>query len=275
MDMTSLKLNIKKLISDLAYPLAKAVNWANEKQAGRHLGVALRETQCIGEGTRIHDSVTIEEPTGIAIGNNVSIGPGVYLEGQGGLQVQDNVMISERAIITTSISLPKTLDDKYSGKQRIWKQVVIERDAEIGVGASILPGVTVGSGAVVAAGSVITEDVPPFSIAKNTTDPLTSRSMPAEGQLSREALHPPCPDICFVVSTGRSGSTTISNMFDKNPYVRASHEPRLQFVEWSTQYAHGAISREEIKKNLAHCFWKRRSSTRISYILNLISSTSI
>lgn len=46
----------------------------------------------------------------------------------------------------------------------ICREVIIKRNAYIGVGAIILPGVTIGEHAIVAAGSVVTKDVPPHTV---------------------------------------------------------------------------------------------------------------
>ena len=43
--------------------------------------------------------------------------------------------------------------------------VVIEDDADLGVGSVILPGVTIGRGAVIGAGAVVAADVPPYAVA--------------------------------------------------------------------------------------------------------------
>jgi maltose O-acetyltransferase len=51
---------------------------------------------------------------------------------------------------------------RFSGS--VLKKITIEKDVWIGAQAVILPGVTVGEGAVVGAGAVVTKDVPPFAI---------------------------------------------------------------------------------------------------------------
>ena len=72
----------------------------------------------------------------IKIGNNVTIGPGVYI-----------------------------YDHDHDGKGGyITKSIVIEKDVWIGAGCIILKGVRIGAGAVIAAGSVITKNVPPQNI---------------------------------------------------------------------------------------------------------------
>lgn len=98
----------------------------------------------IGSGTWIGQQCFFHSAGGITIGNNVGIGPGVK-------------------ILTST----HRLDDKsvpilHSPLE--FAPVLIEDDADIGVGAILLPGVRVGKGAQVAAGAVVTTDVPPYAI---------------------------------------------------------------------------------------------------------------
>jgi acetyltransferase-like isoleucine patch superfamily enzyme len=55
-------------------------------------------------------------------------------------------------------------DYKSRNFQGIFKPIVIEDYAWVGVGATILQGVTIGKGAVVCAGAVVTKDVPPYAV---------------------------------------------------------------------------------------------------------------
>ncbi len=79
------------------------------------------------------------------------------------VEIGDDVFITRGATIiahfTPTPFLRKYIPDVEFGK------VVIKRGAYIGVNAIILPGVTVGEGAIVGAGSVVTKDVPPLSVA--------------------------------------------------------------------------------------------------------------
>lgn len=68
----------------------------------------------------------------------------------------------------------------FSGRPE-QKMTVIESDVWIGYGAIIMSGVTVGRGSVVAAGSIVTKDVPPYSIVAGVpARPLRSRFNPEE-----------------------------------------------------------------------------------------------
>jgi acetyltransferase-like isoleucine patch superfamily enzyme len=95
---------------------------------------------------------------GVSIGKNSRINRGCTLDLRGGLHIGDNASVSAEATILTSARMANS---KGSGEG---KPVVIEDNAWIGVRAMIMPGVTVGRGAVVSAGAVVMRDVPPLAI---------------------------------------------------------------------------------------------------------------
>ena len=99
----------------------------------------------------------------LSIGDNSGIGQ--YSEINGKVKIGDNVMMGPHCIIytrnhkTTCTEIPMILQgfDRY-------KPVEIGNDVWIGGRVTILPGVKVGDGAIIAAGAVVTKDVPPYSI---------------------------------------------------------------------------------------------------------------
>lgn len=95
----------------------------------------------------------------LAIGQNSVINQGCRLDNRGGLHIGENVSISEQVIILTA---DHNIDSaEFEGRSRL---VVIEDYVWIGTRVTILPGVTIGKGALVAAGAVVTKDVVPFAI---------------------------------------------------------------------------------------------------------------
>jgi len=78
---------------------------------------------------------------------------------QGGAYIADLCVVGEDVFIGPNATL---LNDRYppSGDSKFWQSVIIEANVIIGGGATILPGVTIGTSAVVAAGAVVTRDVP-------------------------------------------------------------------------------------------------------------------
>jgi len=101
----------------------------------------------------------------ISVGNDVLIDDNCFITAQGTISIGNHVQISAYSFITD-------FNHAFSDKaETILKQgyevanVVIGDDVWIGTHAVILPGVTVGKGSVVGAGSVVTRTIPPYSIA--------------------------------------------------------------------------------------------------------------
>ncbi len=96
----------------------------------------------------------------IKIGNNVFINHACSFLDMGGITIDDNVLIGPKVnLITENHPL-----DPVNRRALVSKPIVIQRNAWIGAAATILPGVTVGENAVVAAGAVVTADVPANTI---------------------------------------------------------------------------------------------------------------
>jgi acetyltransferase-like isoleucine patch superfamily enzyme len=78
----------------------------------------------------------------------------------GGITLEDDVLIGPKVnLVTENHPL-----DPVDRRSLISKPIVIKRNAWIGAAATILPGVTIGENSVVAAGAVVTKDVPPNTI---------------------------------------------------------------------------------------------------------------
>ncbi|BHH82929.1 acyltransferase [Desulforhopalus sp. 52FAK] len=103
-----------------------------------------QNTMAIGEGTWIGQQCFFHSAGGIKIGRDVGIGPGV------------KIISSEHEHSTKGPILHAPI--KFS-------PVNIEDDCDIGVGAIIMPGVTIGEGTQIGAGAVVTKDISPYSIA--------------------------------------------------------------------------------------------------------------
>lgn len=95
----------------------------------------------------------------VSIGDNVTINSGCYLDNRLPIRIGNNVNISHDVRIYT---LGHDVDDPYC--KAVGRPVVIEDDAWIFPNVLIMPGVTVGRGAVVYPGSVVTRSVEPFEI---------------------------------------------------------------------------------------------------------------
>lgn len=109
----------------------------------------------IGSGTWIGQLCFFHSAGGLIIGNNVGIGPGVKI-----ITSAHKGDIMEKPVLHSAIE---------------FKKVIIEDDSDIGVGAIILPGVTIGKGAVIGAGSIVTKDVSPYTVVAGNPAKIIKR----------------------------------------------------------------------------------------------------
>lgn len=140
----------------------------------------------IGRGSRIYHGVKIRAPWKISIGENSIIGDGAILDGRFGLIIGDNVNFSTGVWVWTMQHEMNSSDFRGSGGP-----VVIEDYVWASCRTTILPDTTVGKGAVLAANSVITKNVPPYAIMGG---------VPAKqiGERNRDLKYVLKPDIPFI-----------------------------------------------------------------------------
>ncbi len=113
----------------------------------------------IGAGSTLHMRIRIYDPRQIVIGQDSIIGERVVLDGRAPLSIGNHVDIATGAMIFNSEHDIHTADF-----HAIEAATTIEDYVFIGPNAIILPGVTLGKGAVIAAGAVVTKNVAPLSI---------------------------------------------------------------------------------------------------------------
>jgi acetyltransferase-like isoleucine patch superfamily enzyme len=112
----------------------------------------------------------------IAIGDWCYIGEGSRIWSAASIVMGDRVLVSHSVNVFDNLTHPLRAAERHEQARRILTEghphdvslgeqpVTIHDDAWIGAGAFVLRGVTLGQGAIVAAGAVVTKDVPPFSI---------------------------------------------------------------------------------------------------------------
>jgi acetyltransferase-like isoleucine patch superfamily enzyme len=108
----------------------------------------------IGQGSAILLGLRLYIRGNLTIGNHSVIDRDCVLDSRGGITIGQNVNLAPEVMVLTAYHDPDS--DDFAG---IEKPVVIEDYAWIATRAMILPGVTIGRGAVVGAGSVVTKDV--------------------------------------------------------------------------------------------------------------------
>ena len=106
--------------------------------------------------------------SGCNMGKNVSIGWDVYYDVNNTdlITVEDDVWIASRALILCHMRDMSTYykGERYKDVPTLHLPVTIKKGACISMDAIVMPGVTVGEGAIVAAGALVTKDVPSWSI---------------------------------------------------------------------------------------------------------------
>lgn len=129
-------------------------------------GIAKRKFKTCGENSMISRGSVFGYSERIAIGNGVYIGPEARFYGLGGITVADGVIIAPRVSILSANHNYDSPDLKYLpfDQRVVLQSVAIEQYVWIGYGSIITPGVTIGEGAVVAAGSVVVNDVPSCAV---------------------------------------------------------------------------------------------------------------
>lgn len=117
-----------------------------------------------GQNIFIGKHVTIKNIKKLSIGTNVSIHSFSYIDALGDIIIGNDVSIAHHvSILSFNHSWDNScLPIKYNPIEM--KPVIINDDVWIGCGVRIMPGVTIGSRCVVAAGSIVTKNVPPGSL---------------------------------------------------------------------------------------------------------------
>jgi acetyltransferase-like isoleucine patch superfamily enzyme len=119
----------------------------------------------LGNNINVGQFVLIDAQGGyIKIGNNCGINPFCTLYGHGGLEIGDNALIATKVTIVPGNHGIK-LGTDINKQIPVTKGIKIGDDVWIGANACILDGVNIGDGCVIGAGSVVTKDIPEYSIA--------------------------------------------------------------------------------------------------------------
>ena len=144
---------------------AVARKFGNGVRIGPGVGFKHLETFEIGDGVFIGAQAYVQGRfDGITkIGNHVWIGPQAYFDARQ-LIIGDHVGWGPGAKVLGSSHTGLPVDRPIIETDLEIRPVQVEAWADIGTGAILLPGVTVGKGAIIGAGAVVTRDVAPFSI---------------------------------------------------------------------------------------------------------------
>lgn len=144
---------------------AMAGKFGDSVQIASNVGFKHLETFEIGDKVFIGSQTYIQGRFDgkCIIGNYVWIGPQSYFDARD-LMIEDYVGWGPGAKVLGSTHTALPIDIPIIKTDLEIKSVKVETGADIGMNAVILPGVTIGKGSIVAAGAVVTKDVPPFAI---------------------------------------------------------------------------------------------------------------
>lgn len=129
---------------------------------GLHFG----DNVTIGRGVMIRPSsyYGIDLGQGLRIGNNSSIGPHAYVGCSGMITIGENVMFGPKCSLFAENHVFSDTESTIKSQGVSQKGITVEDDCWIGSNVVILDGVTIGRGSVIAAGSIVTKDVPAGTI---------------------------------------------------------------------------------------------------------------
>ena len=108
----------------------------------------------------VKDGATFWFPDKISIGKNSSINEFVVINGAGGVEIGNNVLIGHRTSIVSDSHGFDDINIEIYRQPKIKKPIKIGDNVFMGCNVTVLPGVTIGSGAVIGAGAVVVKDLP-------------------------------------------------------------------------------------------------------------------
>ncbi len=138
---------------------------------------ALLKTLCksVGDNVSVKEGVYLLNVQNLSIGNNVSIHPMTYIEAAGGVTIGDDVSIAHSVTIMSATHNYSSKEMAIKDQGVELKPVVIENDVWIGAKSTILCGLTVSSGSIIGANSVVTKNVESDSIVAGAPAKLIKR----------------------------------------------------------------------------------------------------
>jgi acetyltransferase-like isoleucine patch superfamily enzyme len=160
-------MNRNDLKKQAKYLVGKTLYTANsylERMEQHYLNEKIqRSLKRIGAGCRFNGRIKIVGAESIVIGNNVHIGDGAFIRGNGGLTIGDNTHISRNLVLYT-------VNHDWTGQRLPYDDlqkagpVLIEENVWIGMNVCITPGTQIGQGAIIGMGTTVSGVVEPMTI---------------------------------------------------------------------------------------------------------------
>lgn len=142
----------------------------------------------LGEDTTLQSGLRLTNPEKISIGSHCNLAQGAFITGGGGVRIGDWVGFGPDVKVWS-------VTHRFDDAERPWllqgwemKAVEIEDDVWLGANVFVMPGVTIGKGAIISAGTVINKSIPPYAlVAGNPGRVVGWRKRPPESPVQIEA----------------------------------------------------------------------------------------
>ena len=147
---------------DLYADVQRTMRLAAEMNTGYHTEAEVRDYMRQITGSEIDETLRIFTPFHINYGNKTTFGRDCFVNfgctflALGSITIEDDVFIGPHCVLATEYH-PENPETRHS---LLTKPIVVKRNAWLGANVTVLAGVTIGENAIVAAGSVVTKDVP-------------------------------------------------------------------------------------------------------------------
>lgn len=149
--------------SDQLYEeVQRTMRLAAEMNTGYHTEAEVRDylrnitRHTIDDTVRVFTPLHINYGPGVSFGRDCFLNFGCTLLALGGITIEDDVFIGPHCVLATEYHP----EDPATRHSLLTKPIVVKRNAWLGANVKVLAGVTIGENAIVAAGSVVTKDVP-------------------------------------------------------------------------------------------------------------------
>lgn len=175
-----LYLLVGKRLPSEGFPFARSCSWIRVRL------LKLWIFDRVGRNVDIGDGVMFSGYKSINGGDNFGFGKGCRVYAAGGITIGSFVMIGPYVTLITSNHRYRT---QFSPTENYdeFKPIIIHDDVWIGERAMILPGVTIGTGAIIGAGAIVTKDVPEYAVVGgNPAKVLKFRAVPDPTKLQKD-----------------------------------------------------------------------------------------
>lgn len=118
----------------------------------------------LGQGTVLQARLRITNPEKVSIGSHCNFAQGVFITGGGGITIGDYVGLGPDVKIWSVNHRFEDPDTPWLKQGWDKQPVVIEDDVWLGANCFVMPGITIGRGAILSAGTIMMKSVPPYAI---------------------------------------------------------------------------------------------------------------